>query len=156
MDVRNLASGQLVGTVQGGLFNAGHVYLSVERVNLLAEIYDEFGAWLTERVVSLAQDGAVGSTGCDCRVHAVTEPHIADLGTRADVVLQCGRRRQLRQPCQTSCRVALALRGHSLLTDPVPLGDLGHGRTIADLGHGSEADLDHDSSGDDRIVYGSH
>lgn len=48
------------GIAWGGLFNAGQVCISVERVYVVAEIYDEFVARLTQRVRSLAQGAATG------------------------------------------------------------------------------------------------
>ncbi|MBF6215707.1 aldehyde dehydrogenase family protein [Nocardia puris] len=48
------------GIAWGGLFNAGQVCISVERVYVVAEIYDEFVARLTQRVRSLAQGAAAG------------------------------------------------------------------------------------------------
>jgi betaine-aldehyde dehydrogenase len=48
------------GIAWGGLFNAGQVCISVERVYVVSEIYDEFVARLTERVKSLTQGAARG------------------------------------------------------------------------------------------------
>jgi betaine-aldehyde dehydrogenase len=48
------------GIAWGGLFNAGQVCISVERVYVVSEIYDEFVALLTQRVLSLAQGVAPG------------------------------------------------------------------------------------------------
>lgn len=48
------------GIAWGGLFNAGQVCISVERVYVVAEIYDEFVARLTDRVRSLVQGSAPG------------------------------------------------------------------------------------------------
>ncbi|KQY60241.1 aldehyde dehydrogenase [Aeromicrobium sp. Root495] len=49
------------GIAWGGLFNAGQVCISVERVYVVAEIYDDFVARLTQRVQSLSQGSALGS-----------------------------------------------------------------------------------------------
>lgn len=48
------------GIAWGGLFNAGQVCISVERVYVVSEIYDEFVARLAQRVRSLTQGAAAG------------------------------------------------------------------------------------------------
>ena len=51
------------GIAWGGLFNAGQVCISVERVYVVADIYDEFVERLIKRVQSLTQGAAAGDDG---------------------------------------------------------------------------------------------
>ncbi|MEJ7635586.1 aldehyde dehydrogenase family protein [Aeromicrobium sp.] len=48
------------GIAWGGLFNAGQVCISVERVYVVSEVYDEFVAQLTKRVQTLTNGTAPG------------------------------------------------------------------------------------------------
>lgn len=49
------------GVAWGGLFNAGQVCISVERVYVVAAVYEEFVARLTQRVQSLTQGADAGN-----------------------------------------------------------------------------------------------
>lgn len=65
------------GIAWGGLFNAGQVCISVERVYAVSEIYDEFVARLTERVASLSQGAAPGDD-----VGAMVPPRQVEIADR--------------------------------------------------------------------------
>lgn len=85
------------GIAWGGLFNAGQVCISVERVYVVSKVYDEFVARLTNRVNSLTQgvaaDDDIGAIVTDRQV-GITDRHVAEAvaggarvlvgGTRAD------------------------------------------------------------------------
>ena len=61
------------GIAWGGLFNAGQVCISVERVYVVSEIYEEFVDRLTQRVRTLAQ----GTAPCDDVGAMVTATQVA-------------------------------------------------------------------------------
>lgn len=83
------------GIAWGGLFNAGQVCISVERVYVVAQVYEEFVARLTERVQSLTQGvGARDDVGAmvTARQVEITDRHVSEAVASGANAVAGGRR----------------------------------------------------------------
>lgn len=83
------------GIAWGGLFNAGQVCISVERVYVVSEIYDEFVARLNKRVRSLTQGVASGAdvgAMVTARQVEITDRHVSQAREAGAKVLAGGTR----------------------------------------------------------------
>ncbi len=88
------------GAAWGGLANSGQICLSVERVYVAEQVYDEFLAALVDRVRSLRQGldephftNEIGAMTNPAQIEIV-EDHVADAVARGARVLTGGRRRE--------------------------------------------------------------
>ena len=83
------------GVAWGGLFNAGQVCISVERVYVVSEVYDDFVARLAKRVQALSQGVAagddVGAMVTEKQVE-IAERHISEAVAAGAKVLAGGTR----------------------------------------------------------------
>jgi betaine-aldehyde dehydrogenase len=83
------------GVAWGGLFNAGQVCISVERVYVVSPIYDEFVAKLTARVQSLTQGaGANDDVGAMVTANQVeiADRHVSEAVSAGAKILAGGNR----------------------------------------------------------------
>lgn len=85
------------GIAWGGLFNAGQVCISVERVYVVAEVYDDFVRGLRERVAALTQgDGANDDVGAMVtrRQVDIADQHVSEAVEAGARILAGGTRAQ--------------------------------------------------------------
>ncbi|APE37037.1 aldehyde dehydrogenase family protein [Nocardia fluminea] len=82
------------GIAWGALFNAGQVCISVERVYVVSEVYDEFVARLTQRVRSLAHGAAGRDVGAmvTARQVDIADRHVSEAVVAGARVLAGGTR----------------------------------------------------------------